>query len=260
LIAPAAAPVPLVLLAACAAAVFARAPDARSSRRVALFAGLFMVTWALAQPMLYPRFVVYLIGPTLVLALRHTSILERGRARHIWTTLFAAGGCALGAYAVAGIALDVRALAAGGREAIRASTWYYPAYEWLDDSTAADARVLAITRSQETFYLDRYYRRADPASSAEIDWPAIHDGGALTASLRQRGFDYVLVDSVSSGGAPGAAALEAALGDAVQTGSLVEVRRFPLWLTRSRFRERRFPATAIIYRVVARPASHGASP
>ena len=260
LTAPAAAPVPLLLLAGCVAAVFTRGPESRSSRRVALFSTLFMLVWVFAQPMLYPRFVVYLIGPALVLALRHASILERGVARYVWTTLLAAAGCALGAYALAGVAVDVRGLVAGGREALRASTWYYPAYKWLDDSTAADARVLAITRSEETFYLDRYYRRADPAASAEIDWPAIHDGTALAATLSQRRFDYVLIDSTSSGEAPGAGTLRTAIADAVRQGALVEVRRFRLWLTRSRFRRTGYATTAIIYRVVAARETQGASP
>jgi hypothetical protein len=257
---PAAAPVPLVLLAGCVAAAFARGPEGRSSRRVALFSALFMLVWVFAQPMLYPRFVVYLIGPALVLALRHVAILERGGVRYLSMTLLAAAGCALGAYACAGVALDTRALVAGGREALRASTWYYPAYEWLNDSTASDARILAITRSQETFYLDRYYRRADPSSSAEIDWPAIHDGIALAGTLGQRRFDYVLLDTTPLGGAPGATELRAAIDDAVRHGALVEVRRFPLWLTRSRFRDTGYASTAIIYRVIAQPVTQGASP
>jgi hypothetical protein len=253
LVSPAAAPIPILLLAASCAAFLVRGSDAAGSRRVALFSALFVICWVVAQPMLYPRFAIYLGGPALVLALRHEPLFDRGALRRLTCSVLGVALFALGVYAIAGIVLDARTLSAGGREALRSGTWFHPAYEWINDSTPAGARILVITRSQETFYLDRFYRRADPGSSAEIDWPMLHGGAAFVSALRRRGFDYVLVDSVSQGGAPSGDNVGAAIADAARQGLLVERRRFPLTLSRSRFRRLGVPATLIVYGVRAAP-------
>lgn len=254
-----AAPIPLLLIAGLIAAAFARGSHADGSRRVALFSLLFLVIWTLAQPLLYPRFAAYVAGPALVLALRQAHVLDGDSARYESRAILGAALVALGAYAYAGIGLDVRNLAEGGRERLRASTWYYPAYAWINDSTPPGSRVLVITRSQESHYLDRFYRRGDPSSSAEVDWPQLHDGRALATALANRGFDYVLLDSTTWNRAPGGANLAAVIPDAVTKGLLLEVRRFPIQLTRSRFRNASLPATVIVYRVRGRRVQ-GASP
>ncbi|MFL5560109.1 MAG: hypothetical protein ACJ79K_01415 [Gemmatimonadaceae bacterium] len=245
----AAAPLALLLAAAVIVTLLARGPMAEGSRRVTLFIALFFASWALAQPMLYPRFMVYLVGPALVLALRHAELLERGRQRLLARAILGAGVIAMGAYALAGVALDARALGNGGRERLRASTWYYPVYTWVRLHTPDDAHVLVITRSQETFYLDRFYRRADPGASAEIEWPRVQDGEALSATLARRGFDYVVYDSAAWSGMPGGDEMTRSISDATRRGTLTEVQRFKLTLTRSRFRDAAVPATVIVYRV-----------
>ena len=244
-----AAPLPLLLLIVLVAVLFTRGPGTRSARRVALFCLLFLGVWLLAQPMLYPRFVIYLVGPAMVLGLRETEMVELGRRRLAAATVLGASVIALGAYALAGIALDVRTLAREGRAGLRAATWYHPVYAWLDENTPRDARLLVIVRSGETYYLERYYRRADPATSAEIEWPRIDDGAALGRRLQAGGFAYVVYDSAGWHGLPGSDAMVDAIRDASARGVLAEVHRFSLRLTRSRFRHVALPATVIVYRV-----------
>ena len=247
-----AAPVPLLLLVVLAPALFERGPAARSARRVALFCAVFFGVWLLAQPMLYPRFAVYLVGPALLLGLRRAEIADHGSFRAPTRALLGAGLFALGAYDIAGVAVDARTLASTGRAGLRASTWYYPVHAWLNANTPHDARILVIVVSGETYYLDRYYRRADPLTSAEVEWPRIHDGAALGRRMRESGFDYLVYDSAAWRGTPGGSEMMAAIDDAAAQGVLVEAKRFALHLTRSRFRDAAEPATVVIYRL--RPA------
>lgn len=256
LIDPLVAPISLLLVVVLVAAFRARGAGARSTRRIAVLCLLFLGVWALAQPMLYPRFVVYLAGPALMLALRAADGIDLGRLRQPVRAALGAGVLALGSYAFAGIALDVRTIATGGRDALRASTWYFPVYSWLNANTPRDARILVIVRSGETYYLDRYYRRADPGSSAEIEWPRVRDGDALASRLHARGFDYVVYDSAAWRGTPGGAEMVDAISDGSSRGLLVEEQRFTLRLTRSRFRDIAVPATVVVYRVT-RPAIQG---
>ena len=255
---PLVAPISLLLVVVIVGAFRARGAGARSTRRVALFCLLFCAVWVLAQPMLYPRFAGYLVGPALLLALRGVAVVDAGRLRLAARAVLGAGLVASGTYAGAGIALDLRTLATGGRAALRASTWYYPVYRWLDANTPRDAKILVIVRSGETYYLDRYYRRADPASSAEIDWPRIHDGDALARRLQAGGFDYLVYDLAPWWGTPGGGDMIDAISDASSRALLVETQRFSLRLTRSRFRDAVVPATVVVYRVVA-PAIQGTS-
>ena len=252
-----AAPIPLLLLFALAAALFVRGPGARSSRRVALFCVLFLAAWLLAQPMLYPRFVIYLVGPVLVLGLREVEMFAQARRRLAADALLGAVAVALGGYAVAGVALDVRTLAREGRDALRENTWYYPVYSWLNANSPRDAKVLVIVRSGESYYLDRFYRRADPGTSAEIDWPRMSDGSVLGRRLRAGGFDYVVYEAAPWRGVPDGDAMIDAISDASTRGVLTEAQRFSLRLTRSRFRDRTIPSTVIVYRVIGggQPAS-----
>jgi hypothetical protein len=246
-------PVPLLLIFVVASAFIARGPAAPPTRRVASFCLLFVAIWALAQPMLYPRFVIYLAGPVLLLALRHAGAVDASRFRLAARAILSLAVVALGGYAIAGTTYDLRLLASGGRTALRASTWYFPAYQWIGQNAAPSARVLAIVRSGETWYLPRRYRRADPGSSAEIDWPRMTDGVALGARLRSGHLDYVVYESNGWTRAPGGAAMVHAIDDAVARGVLVEQRRFELRLTRHRFRDVASPSTVIVYRVAPSP-------
>lgn len=244
-----AAPVPLLLLVVLVPVLFERGSAARSARRVALFCALFFGAWLLAQPMLYPRFSVYLVGPALLLGLRQAEIVDQGRFRVATRGMLAAGLVALGVYDVAGVALDARVLASGGRAGVQAGTWYYPVWAWLNANTPRDAKMLVIVRSGETYYLDRYYRRADPPTSAEVEWPRIADGAALGRAMRESGFDYLVYDSTAWRGTPGGSEMIAAIDDAAARGVLVEARRFSFRLTRSRFRNAAVPVTVVIYRL-----------
>lgn len=243
-------PVPILLVLVIAAAFAARGSgEQRPARRVALFCLLFLVIWTVAQPMLYPRFAVYLVGPVLLLGLRDVAAIDGGRLRVAVRAALSLALLTLGGYALAGVAYDVRLLSRGGRGAVSASTWYFEAYEWLGNNTPRDARALVIVRSGETWYLDRRYRRADPGSSAEVDWPGIRDGAALGARLGAGRLDYVLFEPIDWRRAPGGAAMTHAIDDAVTRGILVEQRRFELRLTRSRFRDASVPSTLVVYRL-----------
>ena len=247
-------PIPLLLAVVVTAGFLRRG----ASRRISLFCMLFLGIWVISQPMLYPRFAVYLVAPVLLLGLRETEVAMSTALRIAARTALAVAALALGAYACAGVVLDARTLASGGRAALQASTWYYPVYSWIDANTARDAKVLVIVRSEETYYLDRFYRRADPGSSAEIDWPRIHDGAALGRRLKADGFDYLVYDSASWRGVPGGSEMVQAIHEASSLNVLIEAKRFPLRLTRSRFRSGAMPATVVVYRV-AGPAPESTS-
>ena len=244
-------PLPQLAVASSAAAFVLRDRVTQGTRRVAWLVALFAVVWAIAQPILYPRFVVFLAGPVLLLALdANARLAERGRASRAIAIACGATSLAMGAYALAFTTFPLRYLATGDAASFHRFEWYYPVYQWANSTLAADARVLVITRSSESFGLERWYRRADPSTSAVIDWRRIRDAGDLVKTLDSARITHVVYDAFPWGGDDGRA-MRGAIEGAVASGDLVELRRFDLTLTRSRFRRGGVPATVEVY--VRRP-------
>jgi hypothetical protein len=231
-------PLPLLALLAIVVGLLGHA---RAGRAAALWGGAFLVAWAIAQPLLYPRFALYLVPMTLVIALPLVSRAEEGGG---WRrpALRAAGSLGIvvfGGYALLYTAIPAQYLATSDATSFHEFTWYHPVYEWANEETNADARMLVVVGSAESYYLNRYHRRADPATSAIVDWRRVRDGADLRAIMERAGFDFLIYEERDWSRDPGGMEMTRAVADALARGSLREERRFRLPFTRSRFRRER---------------------
>ena len=233
-------PLPLLALAAIVVGLAGRA---RSGRVAALWGAGFFVTWALAQPLLYPRFALYLVPVLVVVALPLVSRAEeRGNwLRPVLRGVGVLGILAFGAYALAYTAIPARYLATADDTTFHEFTWYYPVYQWVNDETRVDARLLVVVGSAESYYLDRYHRRADPPTSAVVDWRRVRNGEELRALMERGRFDFLVYEERDWSRDPGGIEMTRAVADGLARGSLREERRFRLPFTRSRFRRERAP-------------------
>ena len=240
-------PLAQLALASIGVVLILRDRVAPGTRRLAWLIALFTFVWAIAQPMLYPRFVVFLAGPIVLLAIDGAALLaEHGRVNRAIALACGAGALAMGGYALAFTTFPLRYLAGGDAARFHRFEWYYPVYRWANSNLPADARVLVITRSSESFGLERWYRRADPSTSAVIDWRRIRDAGDLVRTLDSARITHVVYDAFPWGGDDGRA-MRRAIEEAVRGGELLELRRFDLTLTRSRFRRGGVPATVEVF-------------
>lgn len=243
---------PAPLLIAAALWLGWRARDAR--RLLAWWLTAFLATWAIAQPMLYPRFVLYALpAATVLLAMSAHVATAAGAARagrSVQTGVQVMMGTlvlAFAAYTVAFTRFPAEYLLAGNHERYHRFTWYYRVFQWANAHTPPGARFLVVVSSGETFHLDRYYRRADPWHSAIVHWSDVPDGRALERVLRCGRFDYLLVEERDWGAYSGGDVVTAAATDATRRGLLRLVATFDLELTRSRFRRRSMPAVVRVY-------------
>ena len=199
-------------------------------------ATLFTVLWIVAQPALFPRFVLYLFPLTLLLAFDIVCNISLRRSRVLTVGVVAA--CALLAGADVLYARDnLRFAASGDAATFHRYTWYYPVYDWINLHTARDARFAVIVWSGYSYHLDREYRRADPWLSGEIDWLKVSDANALDKVLDQLKIDYVVYENRDWRGFRGGAEMMRAFSEAQANGSLVPVRKFHQRLYTSRLNE-----------------------
>lgn len=243
---------PAPLLIAAALWLGWRARDAR--RPLAWWLTAFLATWAVAQPMLYPRFVLYALpAATVLLAMSARVAGDAGAARAGRSlrigmqVVMGALVIAFAAYTVAFTRFPAEYLLTGNPARYHRVTWYYRVFQWANAHTPPGARFLVVVSSGETFHLDRYYRRADPWHSAIVDWSDVPDGRALERVLRCGGFDYLLVEERDWGAYVGGDVVTAAAADAARRGLLRLEATFDLELTRSRFRRRSMPAVVRVY-------------
>jgi hypothetical protein len=122
----------------------------------------------------------------------------------------------------------------GDARAYHEYTWYYPVYSWVNNHTSSDARFVVIVWSGYSYYLDRFYRRADPWLSGEIDWKNVEGGQALDSVLRKNHIDYVIYDDRNWSKFFGGQELMSSIHDAMQRGTLKPVRKFRQRLYTSR--------------------------
>jgi hypothetical protein len=248
-------PIPLMLVFACGASLLVG--DARL-RRIAAVGALFMLLWVAMQPSLLPRYVL-VIAPVAVLGTAAALARADGWAlpRRV---MRAAAGAALaggGAVAVYYSGDGLRYLATADEEAYHQATWYYPVYRWISASTDADARFLAVVPYGPTYYLDRWYRKADPYLAGEVDWDAVRTPEELHRVLHANGYDYVLYERRDWSPRPGGRNLTAAMEGAVRRGLLRPVRTFQLDLVTNRTLGRTIPATVWVLQVVPGAPSTG---
>jgi len=215
---------PLALILVLIALAALVASDVRY-RRVAILGTLFLVLWVAMEPRLFPRHVLLLLplGPLLCVPL-----LDRftrwPRAVRVTQQLLAVA--IIGMVAVsAAVSWDyVRYALTGDAARYHRFTWYYPVYEWVNRNTPPDARLLVITYSGHSYYLDRPYRRADPWLSGVVDWSRISSPEDLKSVLRHGGYRYVIYDDRDWRTFYGGELMSLAIKSAVARGILVPVR------------------------------------
>jgi hypothetical protein len=242
-------PTPLLALASLASPLWSRDTTVRT---LALFNAAFLCLWALVQPSLYPRFSILLVPPLLVglgLSLRSIS-----RIRVLNCLLC----CGLIVGMIGFFVFDLyysedsaRYVATGDSKTFHEATWFYPVYQWVNDSTPPQSRVLVIVRSGHSYYLDRAYRKADPFLSGYVDWEAVRRASDLTSVLDCARFDYVIYDATDWDGLIGGRNLDSALRNAISQRDLTMAKSFNVRLVTSRVRGEGVAATVWVLRRTA---------
>ena len=218
------------------------------TRLLAFFVTCYLLIWALVEPSLYPRFIVFLVPLIPLLAADALGRLTaRGAARHRLIVGALAAGCvALAGFLVVYSTAAVRYAVTGDRDRYEEATWFTPVFRWANAATPRTARFLVVVKSGATYALERPYRRGDPEGSAEIDWLGVRDARTLVDRLRDGGFQYLIYEDRDWSLYPGGAQMTHVVHDAVGEGLLVPVETFDLHLVTSRLFDRSTPTTVYV--------------
>jgi hypothetical protein len=220
------------------AIVVAAVRKGREIQTLGLFGALFLIEWAIVQPLLYPRFVLMML-PVAVLCtgfLLSNLLQERDRLDRL---LVAGGSVGVVALVILSAAVNRESLSFAihnDHQAYHRYTWFYPVYDWANANTRVDSRFLVIVSSAHTYYLDRPYRRADPWVSPTVDWRAIDTGEELDSLLSRDGYRYLVYENRNWTVFPGGAGMQRAVGDAYRLGLLKKIKSFEDTLYTSRAR------------------------
>jgi hypothetical protein len=210
----------------------------REIKALGLFGSIFLVEWALMQPLLYPRFVLMML-PVAALStgfLLSKVLEERERVERL---AFALAGVAAVALVVVAGAVNrdsLRFVLNGNEREYHRHTWFYPLYDWVNSNTPADSRFLVIVSSGHSYYLDRRYRRADPWISGVVDWPRAATGAKLDSVLASGGYRYVIYENRNWSLYPGGTETQSAVEESFRSGMLRKVASFDDTLYTSRIR------------------------
>ncbi len=214
-------------------------------RRVAWFAAGFFGLWLLTQPRLYPRFIILLVPPAAVLLVLLTENVPVRKGLLLasrWLAL------ALAVISFASSGDYVRYHIDGNKTEYHRYTWYHPVYTWINGNLPQSTRALVIVSSGHSYYLDRYYRRADPFLSGVVDWTATSNGQALDSVLARGCYDIVVYHDRDWKDFAGGDEMMAAMTGAVRDGLLVPISQFKVPLYTSRVMRRRTIAKVVILR------------
>jgi hypothetical protein len=237
-------PIPILALLSVAAPLWSRDRVVRVS---ALFGGLFLLTWAVTQPSLYPRFSILLV-PALVIGLGLSCRFFASRrivnALICSGLLLAAGG--FFAFDLFYSRDGVRYVVTGDEATYHQATWFYPVYKWVNETAPRGARFLVVVASGHSYYLDRNYRRADPFLSGYIDWDAVTSAQQLRDILSCSQFEYVIYNPAAAVGQLGGRNLDAAIHFSIDEGLLTIARRFDITLVTRRVNGEGEPATVLV--------------
>jgi hypothetical protein len=227
--------------------------------RLIVFGLAFLALWVVAQPRLYPRFIILLLPLGALLGglrfgMKRTTAVPSNRwfGRHLVSITL------VGLTIVsAATSLDqIRYVATGNVAEYHRFTWFYPVYEWANRALPPDARLLVIVYSGHSYYLDRQYRRADPWLSGEVDWRRVATAAALDSVLAAGRYHYVIYDDRDWASFVGGAAMDAVFRQAIGQGSLIPVHSFHVSLYTSRV-GRRFEMATVYVLARAKPGASG---
>jgi hypothetical protein len=244
---PELAPLPVAIVLILAASV---TRGRRSINRLVAFGAAFLMLWIIAQPRLYPRFILLLLPvAALLVAIRfgvQKELVAATRAssrRYLVAITLAVFTLISAATSLDQIRYDVT----GDAASFHRFTWFYPVYAWVNRALPADARLLVIVYSGHSYYLERQYRRADPWLSAVVDWRRVDSAAALDSVLAGGRYDYVVYDDRDWSAFAGGASMTTAVKQSVSTGALVPVRLFRIPLYTSRVRRQYDMATVYVF-------------
>jgi len=222
-------------------------------RRVSALGLFFLLLWILMEPKLFPRHVLLLLplGAILFVPALDGVLLRERIGRGVEQLIGAAVILLIVASAV--LSQDyARYAITGDKASFHRFTWYYDVYDWVNRSTPSNARVLVVTYSGHSYYLDRPYRRADPWLSGVVDWSRITSADDMVTMLGKEGYSYVIYDDREWGSFPGGTEMESAMKSAVQGGTLVPVHETRERLYTSRVKREFMDTNVYVFRVVPR--------
>lgn len=228
-------PVAILIVGAILVATFRQG---REIRALGVFGSIFLIEWALMQPLLYPRFVLMMlpvaalcVGFLLSKVLEERENLERA-------AFMLASTVAVALVVVAGaINRDSLRFALDGDERqYHRYTWFYPAYQWVRQNTPADSRILVVVSSGHSYYLERIHRRGDPWISGVVDWSQVATGNALASLLEHDGYRYVIYEDRDWSLFPGGSEMQRAFREAYKLGQLTPIMSLTDTLFTSRLR------------------------
>lgn len=223
--------------------------DARI-RRSAQLCGLFLLTWAMAQPVLFPRFVLSLVplfllgwGAAIARAQVHRAfrLLTTGALATALLTFVAADFIYARDYA--------RYLVSADLAEYHRATLFHDVYEWANQNTPRDSRFLVIVSDSCSYPLKRWHRRADPVASGVCDWEAMRDSRVFADFLRRGNYQYVIYQDTDWHEEIGGAQMQRAIMQGASDGVLRLERTFQVRLVTLRMFEQSEPATVRLYRV-----------
>jgi hypothetical protein len=239
-------PIPLLVVVGAATVLAIRGPG---SRRVAIFALLFLAIWALVQPALSPRFSVYLTAAAIMCCAPLVARLLVTRARR---AVRIAGAVAVGSLTIVAVAYArdyVRLSVTGDVARFHHATWYWPAYDWANRNTPASARFVVALYGGHTYALDRWNVSADPGSSAIVPWDAMATECDLADILARERADYLFYGPNVWSGRPMNEHIERTIGSAAKGGVLDSVRVFDVPIVYGRMEGLERRTRIILYRV-----------
>jgi hypothetical protein len=254
--APELAPLPVAIVLILAASLNS---GRRYLNRLVAFGFAFLALWVIAQPRLYPRFVILLLPLAALLAgLRFRTRRAAEAPSNRWSArnLVSLTLAALTLVSAATSLDQIRYAATGNIAAYHRFTWFYPVYAWANRTLPPDARLLVIVYSGHSYYLERQHRRADPWLSAVVDWRRVATGAALDSVLTAGRYDYVIYQDRDWSRFVGGTSLTVAVRQAIGQGSLAPVHSFHVPLYTSRVR-RRFEMATVYVLAHSKPGASG---
>ncbi|HEY8166200.1 MAG TPA: hypothetical protein VIF83_11660, partial [Gemmatimonadaceae bacterium] len=210
-------PLAAVTLGVCVAGLFSRVRPVRILSAAGL---LFALAWLPSWPVLYTRLVLPAIGVALLIALCFRD-REAERIPHV-IVVFAVAASTLMASATIYAGTDqLRYAVTGDTQRFHRYTWFYDLYDRVNRSTPKDSRFLVVVYSGHSYYLDRFYRRADPWLSAVVDWRRVTSGAALDSALSAGRYDWMIYQLRDWSPFIGGGEMTRAVADAIRTGYLI---------------------------------------
>src|SRR2546428_3112025 len=215
---------------------------------IAFLVATYLLIWAWAQPMLDPRFSIYLIplisvGRALVLAdWVRCQILKPGVIKACFVSLLLVFILFAAIYSYD----SLEYLFAGNLAGYHRFTWFYDVFDWANRDTPKDATFLVVLSSGQSYYLNRPYRRADPELSGVVDWSSLKGAADFEQILEGGGYTYVLYEDKDWGDAVGGSQMRFVVKEAIQKGLLAKLAVFHPQLFTLRILRRSISTTVLV--------------